>query len=187
MRVVAGTAGGRRLRAPAGATTRPTADRVREAMFSMIASRMDLEGAEVADLFAGSGALGIEALSRGARRVIFVENDREAVATIRANLQALGLAARGEVVVGDALRSVHGLPRPVDLVVADPPYAYPHWPALLSALEGRATLAVLETGSDLELPAGWSSVGGRRHGASVVTIARPAGGPAGAGEPKGEK
>jgi len=153
---------------------------------------MDLEEAEVVDLFAGSGALGIEALSRGAGRVTFVDHDRRAVATIEANLEHLGFAGeRATVVAADALRWVRSRPPPADLALADPPYGYPSWPPLLAALEGWAALAVLETGGDLLVPSGWSSVRRRRHGASVVTIAQPAGWPHVAEhppqQPKGQK
>ena len=108
MRVVAGEFKGRRLQAPAGARTRPTADRVREAVFSMLA---DVQGARVLDLYAGSGALGIEALSRGARLAVFVERDRRALAAIRRNLDAVGaeatvLARDALSVLGEAARSV---------------------------------------------------------------------------------
>jgi 16S rRNA (guanine966-N2)-methyltransferase len=192
VRIVAGTVGGRRLQAPAGKSTRPTSDRVREAMFSMIASRVDLDHITVVDLFAGSGALGIEALSRGAGRVTFVDSDRRAVAAIRANLEELGFAGeRAAVVTADALEWVRRGPPPADLVLADPPYSYGSWPSLLAALQGLAPLAVLETGGDLLLTPGWSSVRRRRYGASVVTIAEPAGWPDVAEhppkQPKGEK
>src|SRR5215468_11831534 len=102
MRVVAGRLGGRRLRAPRGRDTRPTSDRVREALFSMLGP---LEGARVLDLFAGSGALGIEALSRGAASAVFVERDPEAVRTIERNLDRLRLIG-ARVVHGDALRTI---------------------------------------------------------------------------------
>ncbi len=103
LRVVAGTLGGRRLHAPAGARTRPTADRVREALFSILGP---VEGLRVLDLFAGSGALGIEALSRGAASATFVDSSSQAVAAVRRNLEALG--AEGEVGRRDALRWLAG-------------------------------------------------------------------------------
>src|SRR5690348_13221449 len=99
MRVVAGTAGGRRLRAPKGTTIRPTSDRVRESIFNSLQSMDAIEGAAVADLFAGTGALGIEALSRGAASAIFVDEDRAAAALIRDNLAATGLAGPAATVV----------------------------------------------------------------------------------------
>ena len=118
MRVVAGELGGRRLHAPAGGATRPTADKVREALFSIVG---DIEGARVLDLFAGSGALGIEALSRGAADATFVERAGPAVAAIRRNLLELGL--EGDVRRGDVarfLKRAAGEP-PFDLVFCDPP------------------------------------------------------------------
>jgi len=120
VRIVAGAYGGRRLTAPRGGRTRPTADRVREALFSMLCP---LEGARVLDLFAGSGALGLEALSRGAVEVTFVDSAPAAVRAIRANLEALGAA--GEVRRSDArgfLRNARASGRQYDLVFLDPPY-----------------------------------------------------------------
>ena len=118
MRVVAGRLGGRRLHAPAGDTTRPTSDRVREALFSALG---DVSGAVVLDLFAGSGALGIEALSRGASAVTFVDRDERALAAVRANLEALG--AVGKVVRSDAIGFLKRDDGAVyDLVFLDPPY-----------------------------------------------------------------
>jgi 16S rRNA (guanine966-N2)-methyltransferase len=120
MRIVAGRHKGRRLRAPAGADTRPTADRVREALFSILGP---VDGVAVLDLYAGSGALGIEALSRGAASATFVESARPALATIRANLAAAGEDA--EVVASDViawLRAAAGEERAFSLVFCDPPY-----------------------------------------------------------------
>ncbi len=124
MRVIAGTAGGRPLRSPRGHRTRPTADRVREALFSSLGA--ELAGARVLDLFAGSGALGIEALSRGAAWATFVERDPKALAVVAANLASTGLASRASVVRGEAARFC-AEPRggPFDLVFCDPPYEQP--------------------------------------------------------------
>jgi 16S rRNA (guanine966-N2)-methyltransferase len=117
VRVVAGSFKGRRLAAPRGTRTRPTADRVREALFSMLA---DVGGARVLDLYAGSGALGIEALSRGADSAVFVERDARAVAAIERNLAAVGVEAT--VSRQDVLRFLAGADGPFDLVFCDPPY-----------------------------------------------------------------
>jgi len=117
MRVVAGAFKGRRLQAPRGSRTRPTADRVREALFSLLG---ELSGARVLDLYAGSGALGIEALSRGAAAATFVERDPRAVAALRRNLAAVGSEA--EVRRQDALRFLGTAQGPFDLVFLDPPY-----------------------------------------------------------------
>lgn len=123
MRVIAGSLGGRRLRAPAGRGTRPTSDRVREAVFAMLG---DVEGACVLDLFAGTGALGIEALSRGARRAVFVERDAGAVRVLSGNLRELGIAPETvEVRRADALAALHAASarqETYDLVFIDPPY-----------------------------------------------------------------
>jgi 16S rRNA (guanine966-N2)-methyltransferase len=117
VRIVAGEFKGRRLRMPRGAPTRPTADRVREALFSMLG---DVTGARVLDLYAGSGALGIEALSRGAATAVFVERDARAAAAIRANLDAVGVEA--EISGQDALAYLTRADGVFDLVFCDPPY-----------------------------------------------------------------
>jgi 16S rRNA (guanine966-N2)-methyltransferase len=117
VRVVAGDFKGRRLHAPRGARTRPTADRVREALFSMLG---DVSGARVLDLYAGSGALGIEALSRGAESAVFVERDQQALAALRRNLEAVGAAA--DVRRQDVLRFLARPEGTFDLVFCDPPY-----------------------------------------------------------------
>jgi 16S rRNA (guanine966-N2)-methyltransferase len=122
MRIIAGEWRGRAIEAPPGAGTRPTADRVRETLFSMLASRLgSFEDLRVADLFAGSGALGLEALSRGAASATFVESDAAAAAVIRRNAEKLGADERARVISGSAL----ALPRsePFDLIFADPPYS----------------------------------------------------------------
>jgi 16S rRNA (guanine966-N2)-methyltransferase len=123
MRVIGGAFGGRRLKAPRGRLTRPTSDRVREALFALLG---DVEGALVLDLFAGAGGLGIEALSRGAQRAVFVERSRAALTALRANVEALGLGADVAQVRGaDALEYLRRAERRAekyDLVFIDPPY-----------------------------------------------------------------
>ncbi len=124
-RIVAGTLGGRRLTAPPGAGTRPTSDRVREALFSSIESMVDLDGARFADLYAGSGAVGLEALSRGAAHVLLVESDARAARTIQVNLTTLRAEPAARLVV-DRVAAVLGRGPdgdPYDVVFADPPYA----------------------------------------------------------------
>ena len=141
MRIIAGQWRGRLLEAPPGSATRPTADRVRETLFSMLASRLGtFEDLRVADLFAGSGALGFEAISRGAAQATFVENDAKAAAIIRRNAEKL--SASMQILASSAL----ALPRagPFDLVFADPPYA-----------SGSGTAAVRSV-----LDAGWLASGG---------------------------
>jgi 16S rRNA (guanine966-N2)-methyltransferase len=120
MRIIAGELRGRRISAPAGLGTRPMLDRVREALFSALMPR--LPGALVLDLFAGSGSLGLEAVSRGAREVRFVESDQRALVQLRANVQALGVADRVEIVAGNALSPAHW-PSGLDVAFLDPPYA----------------------------------------------------------------
>ncbi len=119
-RVIAGTAGGRRLKAPPGDGTRPTSDRVKEALFSSLG---DLTGLVVLDLYAGSGGLAVEALSRGAQRAVLVEQDRRAASVIRENLDTAGVADRARLVVSPVARFCD-MPSggPFDLVIADPPY-----------------------------------------------------------------
>ncbi|HEX3511475.1 MAG TPA: 16S rRNA (guanine(966)-N(2))-methyltransferase RsmD [Solirubrobacteraceae bacterium] len=123
MRVIAGRLGGRRLRAPAGRGTRPTSDRVREALFSMLG---DVEGAVVLDLFAGTGALGIEALSRGARRAVFVEREPQAARVLAANLTELELhepvAELRRTDARAAMRTARERAETYDLLFIDPPY-----------------------------------------------------------------
>ena len=122
MRIIAGEWRGRTLFSPQGMATRPTADRVREMLFNMLASRIGtFDGMRVADLFAGSGALGLEALSRGAAFACFVEQDMHAIAAIRTNIEALGAVKRAQLLA----RSASALPssQPFDLIFADPPYS----------------------------------------------------------------
>lgn len=121
MRVITGTAKGCRLETLTGLDTRPTVERVKEGLFSAIS--FEIEGRRVLDLFAGSGQMGIEALSRGAASCLFVDRSREAVAVIRRNLQATKLAANATVIAEDALSALSRQRGPFDLVLLDPPYA----------------------------------------------------------------
>jgi 16S rRNA (guanine966-N2)-methyltransferase len=134
---------------------------------------MDVAGSTVVDLFAGSGALGIEALSRGAALVTFVERDRQALAIIRYNLVQLGLdGPRARVQPGDALAHL-GVAAAAAVVFADPPYAFEQWAQLGAGLraEGFAGLAVVESGADVDLGPGWDVVRVKRYGGTVVTVA----------------
>lgn len=140
MRVIAGRLGGRRLVAPRGAETRPTTDRVREALFSALG---DVSGAAVCDLYAGTGALGIEALSRGAARAVFVESGRAALAALRENLASLDLGQVAQVIPVPVERALDRLAQltgdsPFDLVLMDPP-----WAALAAAATAAGRLASL--------------------------------------------
>jgi len=181
VRVIGGTCRGRPLRAPAGTRTRPTSDRVREAIFDILGSQLELDGLRVLDLFAGSGALGIEALSRGATGAVFVDRAPDAVATVRANLQALDLAGRGRVVRAEVLGWLERRAEPAgpmageagfDLAFCDPPYDFEQWPALLGRLP--APLAVLESSRPVPLGPRWEVVREKRYGGTLVTVASQA-------------
>ena len=163
-----------RARGGSGSGTRPTTDRVREALFNVLSARVELPGAAVLDLYAGSGALGLEALSRGAASAVFVESDRRAAAVIADNVAALG--ATGAVVRCGSVASVvaTGPARPVDLVFADPPYEVPsdEVEQMLAALVrvgwvGAVAVAVIErpfSAPPLAWPAGWVPDRDRRYG-----------------------
>lgn len=163
-----------RARGGAGSGTRPTTDRVREALFNVLCARLELTDAVVLDLYAGSGALGLEALSRGAASAVFVESDRRAAAVIADNVAALG--ATGAVVRCGTVASVvaTGPDRPVDLVFADPPYEVPSAEVeqMLAALVrggwvGAGAVAVIErpiSATPLAWPAGWVPDRDRRYG-----------------------
>jgi 16S rRNA (guanine966-N2)-methyltransferase len=166
MRVVGGTARGRTLVAPAGRRTRPTADRVREAVFNALWSRGALDGARVVDLYAGSGALGIEALSRGAVHATFVDSDRAARAAIARNLDACGFTDRADVVAVPVERFLDLLARPFDLAFCDPPYAFDGWAGVLASRP--APLVVAEAGEPIPVPEGWALIRESRYGAAWV-------------------
>ena len=170
VRVVAGSARGRRLAAPPGASTRPTSDRVREALFNALGSLDVIAEATVLDLFAGSGALGIEALSRGAASATFVDDDRAALDCIRRNLEATDLAARAEVVRSDATRFIDRTDAWFDVALLDPPYSYSAWTELLDRLP--ASLAVVESDREVSPPPGWHMVRQKRYGSTVVSVIR---------------
>ncbi|MDI3522165.1 MAG: hypothetical protein PWP43_347 [Bacillota bacterium] len=157
MRIIAGRERGRRLLCPAGRRVRPTSDRVREALFDILQHRVP--GAKVLDLFAGTGALGIEALSRGARCAVFVDNHPASLAVVRANLERCRLAARAQVVKADALAYVAragGWDEPYEIIFADPPYRSGMGAALLHAINpallARDGLVVYEHARGEELP-----------------------------------
>ncbi len=182
-RIIAGTLGGRRLAVPPKGT-RPTTDRVREAIFSRLDSENRLRGAWVLDAFAGSGALGIEALSRGAKRAIFVESNPAAVAVIRANAESLGVLRATEIARDRVLPWLGRFSRPVDLAtfdlaLLDPPYDLPpdELAATLTALLPRLTegaVVVVEWSSRSEAPAwpkGLVPTGTKRYGETTVHYA----------------
>ncbi len=178
MRIVAGTWRGRALAAPPGTTTRPTADRVRQALFDMLlhapwAGRARIVGARVLDGFAGTGALGLEALSRGAAHATFIEPDRAALASLRANIAACQAAAQTTVLAGDSTRPkpCRPLGTPCDLIFLDPPYGKDLVPRAVAALRAAGWIAadallVVETGRDEALPPLGALLAERDHGAA---------------------
>ena len=179
-RVVAGTARGRQLVVPEGVVTRPTTDRAREAMFSSLLSLLDLEGARVLDLYAGTGALGLEALSRGATTAVLVDSDPRAVQALRHNVDSLALP--GAVVIDTPVeqflaRSPEGsYPEGFDLAVLDPPYELDVVPTLVALLPWLAPDAVVVVerrtrGPQFDWPAGLSPVRDRKYGASTLRYA----------------
>ncbi|MGB6057362.1 MAG: 16S rRNA (guanine(966)-N(2))-methyltransferase RsmD [Microthrixaceae bacterium] len=179
LRVVAGSCRGRRLVTPEGNDVRPTSDRVREAVFNSLGSMGALGGASVLDLFAGSGAMGIEALSRGAEHVTFVDGSPHAIRAITANLDTCDLADRATVVRSESVRflksgSNGGESRRYDLAVLDPPYEFDDWAALLGLVD--ASVVLIESNRRVDLPA--AGLNGeftlsreRRYGGTFVTIA----------------
>jgi 16S rRNA (guanine966-N2)-methyltransferase len=181
MRIVAGAWRGHTLLAPPGTATRPTADRLRQALFDMLlhapwAGRASIEGAAVLDAFAGTGALGLEALSRGAARAVLIERDRTALAALRANIAACKAEARCTVLPADATRPPPG--QPCALAFLDPPYGQALVPAALAALAAAGWLApgallVAETGRDEPPP--WpreTLLAERAHGAARLSFCR---------------
>jgi 16S rRNA (guanine966-N2)-methyltransferase len=171
VRLVAGTHGGRRLRTPAGSGTRPTADRAREALFSSLQSLLDLDGARVLDLYAGSGALGLEAVSRGAAEAVLVEHDRLALAALRANVDELGLPA--VVVDADVTSYLGRPPERFDLVLLDPPYEVDVDPVLVLVVPWLAPGAVVVAerrtrGPGPVAPAGLEPLRHRRYGEATL-------------------
>ena len=176
MRIIAGKWRGRPLATPAGATTRPTADRTREALFSILTSRLgSFDGLAVADIFAGTGALGLEAISRGAARAVFVDQDRAAVATIRKNIATLGVERETEVIAA-AVSALGPVRAPCDLLLFDPPYGSGGAGALLERLTrlGWATpaaWATIETSDKEEVSAeGWAVEAERTYGKAKLSV-----------------
>ncbi|MCV7286383.1 16S rRNA (guanine(966)-N(2))-methyltransferase RsmD [Mycolicibacterium wolinskyi] len=179
-RIIAGALGGRRIAVPRSGT-RPTSDRVREAVFNALTARVDFTGLAVLDLYAGSGALGLEALSRGAASALFVEADQRAAAVIAKNIAALGVTGatvrRGTV----ASLLAAGTDRPVDLVLADPPYDVEAAAvdAMVTALAdggwvGEGAVVMVErraTSDPVAWPDGWTALSARRYGDTRVELA----------------
>ena len=177
MRIIAGSHRGRRIAAPKGAHTRPTGDRVREALFDLVGP---VDGASVLDLYAGSGALGLEALSRGAARCVFAETDPVACRVIRRNLEQLGLVG-GRVVQCDAIALLRGEASAGvrhELVLADPPYerwadVEPDLAAHVPAVVAPSGLVVVETSARSEPRLPLDLVTSRRYGSARLTVFTP--------------
>jgi 16S rRNA (guanine966-N2)-methyltransferase len=181
VRIVAGSLGGRVLRAPAGAHTRPTSERVREALFSILGPPPSPYGGQVLDLFAGSGALGIEALSRGAARAVFIDKARPALDTLRRNLAELGVTDRSETILGDGVAYL-GRPAvgPFRWVFIDPPYRTELAARALAALPRSALTAdavvVVEhdrRNSPAEVYGDLLRTDSRRYGDTCLSLYRP--------------
>jgi 16S rRNA (guanine966-N2)-methyltransferase len=175
MRVIGGRSRGRRLPANLPASVRPTSDRVREAIFDILGSQGGVEGLTVVDLFCGSGALGAEALSRGAASSTFVDLNPDALAAVRQNLTAVGLDEEPATMVRAALPGwlESAAAGSFDLALCDPPYDFEEWPALLAAL--RADTVVLESATPIVLPDAWVIARERRYGGTLVTVAHRSG------------
>lgn len=169
MRVVGGTARGRKLKAPPGSGTRPITDRAKEAIFNMLAARISLVDITVADLFAGSGSFGIEALSRGAAHATFVERNREAARVLADNLDALGFNEKADLIVAPVDTALRRL-GPVDLVFCDPPYADDPWLKLLDRLDADLLVGHAET--PVVLTERWAEITRRAYGRAHIVIAR---------------
>ena len=183
MRVIAGTAKGRKLRVPAGLHVRPSGARLRESAFGILEHRGAIDGARVLDLFAGTGALGIEALSRGATSLVAVEQDRAVAKLLQANVEHAGFAARTRVVVQPAQRAVAQLPDgdSFDLVLVDPPYREGLAQPVLERLAERGLvrpdgLVLVEHArvESLAWPETWELELERRFGDSTITLLRAA-------------
>ena len=181
MRVIGGSARGRKLTAFRGDNIRPTTDRVRESLFSILTSRLgSLEGLTVLDLFAGSGALGIEALSRGAASACFVDRARQSIATIRRNLELCHLADRAELLQADSQAALSGIlrERTFDLIFMDPPYGKHAIAGLLepigrSQLLRKDGLIVVESGSQEDIPTTTyelQRIDQRRYGSTLLSF-----------------
>lgn len=182
-RIIGGTAKGRLLRTPPGDRTRPTTDRVREALFSILVSQFgSLQGLTVLDLYAGSGALGLEALSRGAGQAIAVEADRRAAQIIRANAHDLGLPLQVHHTRVERFLGQQGEAGDVDIVIADPPYDADNDSVtqvlgqLLGWLSPQALVVVERSARSarLVIPSGLDEVGERTYGETVLVLLEPA-------------
>ncbi len=181
LRIIAGEAKGRRLQVPEGTDVRPSTARVREAVFNSLQSLGILQGACVLDLFSGSGALGLEALSRGAAAATFVESSPVALDALRANISAVGYTKRCQVIAADVLGEwvnlasfssgdVRSQMPLFDLALCDPPYSFNRWSELLADLSASVLMA--ESDRAIELGAQWDIFKSARYAGTVVVIAK---------------
>lgn len=170
MRVIGGSARGRQLKAKLPPSVRPTTDFAREAIFSMLESRGGLTDLVVADLYCGSGAMGIEAMSRGARKVYFIDADPACLAAVRTNLEPLRL--EGEALYVRATLPIWSPPGDLDLVLADPPYGPLDVASVLAGV--RAERVVVENDRHVDAPPGWLVTKTKRYGTTLVTMLEPA-------------
>lgn len=177
MRIISGKFKGRSLKAPKGEITRPTTDRVRESIFNLVYSRMDLEGTQVLDLFAGTGALGIESLSRGAKQVTFVDVNKSALNITRQNAATYGLERQCWFHLSDAVAFIHRYRGPqFDLIFADPPYdleALPRLPELLFPLLKSGGFVFLEHDARHSFDEHPALETSRAYGRTIVSVFHP--------------
>lgn len=169
MRVIGGAARGRALKAKLPPTVRPTTDYAREAIFSMLESRGGLVDLVVADLYCGSGAMGIEALSRGASKVYFVDQDPACLAAAKENLEPLKL--EGEAVFVRSILPIWTPPADLDLLLADPPYGPMDLAAVLKGV--KAERCIMENDRHMDAPEGWVVTKTKRYGTTLVTMLEP--------------
>ncbi|NOX31056.1 MAG: 16S rRNA (guanine(966)-N(2))-methyltransferase RsmD [Actinobacteria bacterium] len=171
MRVIAGSAGGRHIEVPRGTDVRPTSDRAREAMFNRLNSLGLVVGVSVLDLYAGSGALGIEALSRGARAATFVDVDAKCVAAVNKNLLVLNsddVDFESRVVRSDAFSFVRTTHESFDVAFLDPPYQFDGWVELLQSVP--APVAVVESEKAVDVPPNWAELKSSRYGRATIAV-----------------
>lgn len=173
IRIISGAAKGRNIDVPKEAKTRPTTDRVREAMFNSLYKLGDPpvpQDSKVLDLFAGSGALGIEALSRGASSATFVDHDSDAIKTVHSNLSQLGLRDSAEIIRFDAMSYLKTLDLSHDLVFLDPPFAFDNWTELLKLLE-NCKILVIGSDREIEVPdETWEIVKAAKYSSTYIKI-----------------
>jgi 16S rRNA (guanine966-N2)-methyltransferase len=168
MRIVSGIAKGRKLLTPLSQDVRPSKDRVREAIFNSLTSFELIDGRHFIDLFAGSGALGLEALSRGARKVTFVDNQKACIDVIETNVGALGFEKNAEIILSDYVHQL-GQIQADNVVILDPPYKFENWEGLLNSIE--ADVVVIESDRNVSIMEPWNIIKAKRYGTTMVTIA----------------